>query len=120
MLTHDQILATSLVALPTGEIIGSQDGFVTFQTVFTPNTVRTEYVNLLGASAMLYGVVDAIEVGLDELVALLEREGADAVAAPVIAMIGSAKTAKAAAVEGMRSLADRSAPVTKKDGDDAK
>lgn len=114
MLTEDEIKATVFVVLPTGEVLASRDDFAKFHTVFTSNTVREEYVNLLGAAGMLFNTLDAIEVGLEELVTLLEKHGADLAAAPVVSMIAASKTARAAAIEGLPSLAHR---FGKKDGD---
>lgn len=113
MLTEAEIKATVFVQLPTGEVLASRDDFAKFHTVFTPNTVREEYANLLGAAGMLFNTLDAIEAGLDELVALLEKHGADAAAAPVMSMIAASKLARTAAIEGLPAVADR---FGKKDG----
>lgn len=108
-LTKDEISRTILCALPTGEIVGSQDNFATFHVVFTPNTVRAEYVHLLAASSMLYNVAGDIEGGLDALVEVLEKHPElDAISAPVIQWGASLRLARTVAVEGLAAVAKRS------------
>lgn len=107
-LTHEQIMATTLCALPTGEIVGSQDGFRTFQTVFTPNTVRTEYRHLLQASALLYSVVDDTEKALEDLIAILESvPSTGPLADPIIAVVANMRRSKEIAVDGLAAVAAR-------------
>lgn len=107
MLTPDQLLKTQLAMLPSGEVIGSQDNFVTWQIVFTPNTVKAEYANLLGASAMMYGVLNDITGGMEGLVELLEQAGADKLGGAVYNLVASAKVTMEAAQVGTAALAAR-------------
>ena len=120
MLTAEQLRNTQMVVLPTGEVLGTQDGFATFQTIFTPNTVRSEYANLLAASSLLYNCNVDITTGLEALVEALEETGANHVAASVVGWISAMKVAQASAIEGLPSLAARTNAPSKKDAGDAK
>ena len=110
MLSKEQLAQTLLCALPTGEVLGSQDGMQTYQIVFTSNTVHKDYANLLGASALLYKNLCDIGEGLEELVHILELDGKHDLAHAVVQLRASALIATAAATDGLIATADRHSP----------